>query len=158
MSRKPSLILALCSCIVLQVSLLKAQTCSNYGGDTNLGSQTANGTADHVFGDHGVSMGVHSSCFYSSGSTHTSYCNSQCHVNNQSPTSESDTGTHNSGACHLVGSAWNPGVSSATNGGSSCTAHMGGGAAQCATPSCNCTIGVVFQTGVLNVSSNSQVI
>ena len=121
-------------------------TCAGYDSVVNWSTTdnpapTAFGTVNHSSGgQHSVSQNATGSCSFSSGGTPA--CNTICVVQTAPGSLTSETGATVSKNCHVVGMAWAQGNSAATNGGTTCTAQLYGGATECASAACNCTISV----------------
>jgi hypothetical protein len=115
---------------------------------------SAIGTADHKTGGaHTASIQATGTCTYTNGNN--ANCNSQCNVNSTAIPSGVDSGGTVTGYCHVVGANWANGTGSATNGGASCSGSLYGGATECSTSLCDCTVSV-SALGV--VSGSPQVI
>jgi hypothetical protein len=118
-----------------------ATSCSGYTASFP-STQVSAGTADHSSGSHSISQAFNGTCTYTSGGSQ--YCNSQCQINGTAGQStQSETGKTVTGYCHVVGLNYSSGNGQATNGASSCTgAALYGGADECPTSLCDCTITV----------------
>ncbi len=118
-------------------------------------TQVGSGTGDHrPGGSHSVSQAFAGTCTYSSGGSQ--YCNSQCQINGTAgQSSQIDTGPNTTvtGYCHVANLNYSSGNGFATNGGTQCTgANLYGGADECPTSLCDCTVtvnavGIVTGTG-----------
>ncbi|MGA7216755.1 MAG: hypothetical protein WBX38_00485 [Candidatus Sulfotelmatobacter sp.] len=116
-------------------------TCSGYNPTPFSLNPIAVGTTDHKSGySHTATANATGTCSYTSGGS--ANCNSQCAVNNSGLPVGTDSGGTVTGYCHVVGANWANGTGAATNGGASCSASLYGGASECATSLCDCTVGV----------------
>jgi hypothetical protein len=137
-----------------QAALPTAASCNNYSNDFGFDpNPETEGSQDHTYSTHSVSVAAEASCTYIGGGSQ--YCNTTCSV---SRTTGSATVTETpptvSGNCHVVGFGWSNGNGGGTNGGVSCSGTLTGGAVECSSAACNCSVSV--NAGV--VTGSPQVI
>jgi len=142
----------------------QAKQCSDF--NTTITASTRKmltDTNEHQSGNHAFGIAQVSSCTYTHGSN-TPNCNTQCDVKAFGATFVNplggalilESGTLSAVGDHKVSGGWQDGSSTASNSGTSCSATIAGGAANCFSVSGTCLVNVTVNAGAVSFSTNGH--